>query len=79
MSIPRHTPTEREDAWSNVDECLRNFDHLTYGLPLGDMLDYAGENGLCQEVIDGLVRLGAAAIVNAAVEEQLFPSRTVTA
>ena len=31
MSIPHHTRTEREDAWSNVDECLRDIDRLTTG------------------------------------------------
>jgi hypothetical protein len=61
MSIPHHTRTEREDAWSNVDECLRDIDHVANGLPTGDMIDYAGKNGLGQEVIDGLERLGAAA------------------
>ena len=61
MSIPRHTPTEREDAWSNVDECLRDFDHLTHGLPLGDMLDYARKNGFGPKVIDGLDKLAVAA------------------
>ena len=63
MSIPHHTPTEREDAWSNVDECLRDIDHLTYGFPTGDMLGYAHKNGLGQEVIEGLEKLGAAASV----------------
>jgi hypothetical protein len=63
MSIPRHTPTEREDAWSNVDECLRDIDQLTHGLPTGDMLDYAHKNSLGQEVIDGLEKLAVAASV----------------
>ena len=55
--------SEREDAWSNVDECLRDFDHVAHGLPTGDMIDYASKNGLGQEVIDGLEKLGAAASV----------------
>ena len=63
MSVQRHTPTERENAWSNVDECLRDIDHLTHGLPLSDMIDYARENGLGQAVIDGLEKLEAAACV----------------
>ena len=53
IPIPPHTRTEREDAWLNVDECLRDIDQLTHGLPTGAMIDYA-HNSLGQEVIDGL-------------------------
>ena len=63
MSIPHHTRTEREDAWSNVDECLRDIDQLTHGLPTGAMIDYAHKNSLGQEVIDGLEKLAVAASV----------------